>query len=223
MNLGSIFTGVLLNMYGYLNPAYAEIASRLLFDETPERIPGLPELINLRHRDLMTGDLYDSYARQNGYNDYFQEALFRGTDQLLNPLDGITAWRRKIISEEVLDDIFTKNRYRPETSEIIKKAIRHKGYALVDIFQPCVSYNRVNTFQWFKENTYYLDSGYDPSDKFEAFKKAMENDKFPLGIIYKNEKKTFEELLPVYEKDSTPVIKRIRDVNKIREMIKLSR
>lgn len=146
MNLGSIFTGVLLNMYGYLNPAYAEIASRLLFDETPERIPGLPELINLRHRDLMTGDLYDSYARQNGYNDYFQEALFRGTDQLLNPLDGITAWRRKIISEEVLDDIFTKNRYRPETSEIIKKITEYfptpndlVRFAVREVYTPDIS------------------------------------------------------------------------------------
>ncbi len=43
-----------------------------------------------------------------------------------------------------------------ETKEILKKAITHKGFALVDIFQPCISYNKVNTYEWFKENTYYL-------------------------------------------------------------------
>src|SRR3989344_6379295 len=37
-----------------------------------------------------------------------------------------------------------------QTKEIIKKAIQHKGFALVDIFQPCVVYNKVNTYPWFK-------------------------------------------------------------------------
>ena len=40
---------------------------------------------------------------------------------------------------------------RSQTKEIIKKAISHKGYSLVDIFQPCVTYNRLNTYPWFKE------------------------------------------------------------------------
>ena len=43
-----------------------------------------------------------------------------------------------------------------QTKEIIKAAILHKGYALVDVFQPCVVYNKQNTYQWFKEKSYYL-------------------------------------------------------------------
>ena len=49
---------------------------------------------------------------------------------------------------------------KEKTKELLK-AILHKGYALVDIFQPCVSFNKVNNYKWFKENTYYLDEDYD--------------------------------------------------------------
>jgi 2-oxoglutarate ferredoxin oxidoreductase subunit beta len=110
---------------------------------------------------------------------------------------------------------------KEQTKEIIKKAIRHRGYALIDIFQPCVTFNRINNYKWFKEHTYYIDSGYDPADKFEAYKKAMETGKFPLGVIYLNKKKTFEELLPVYETDRTPVYRRERDIKKVRDIIEL--
>jgi 2-oxoglutarate ferredoxin oxidoreductase subunit beta len=77
---------------------------------------------------------------------------------------------------------------------IMKQAILHKGYSLVDILQPCVTFNHVNTFKWYKENTYKLDESYNPSDKFEAIKKAMEwEDKIPLGVIYKEEKMEYTE------------------------------
>jgi 2-oxoglutarate ferredoxin oxidoreductase subunit beta len=93
--------------------------------------------------------------------------------------------------------------------EILKQAISHKGYALVDIFQPCVTFNKVNTFKWFKDNTYYLDDSYDPEDRVEAFKKAIETEKFPLGVIYKNtQKPTFEDSLNVYQDSKEPVYKR---------------
>jgi len=45
-----------------------------------------------------------------------------------------------------------------QTKDILKKAISHKDYALVDILQPCVTYNKLNTYQWFKANT-YMESG----------------------------------------------------------------
>lgn len=81
-----------------------------------------------------------------------------------------------------------------QSKEILKKAILHKGYSLVDIFQPCVTFNKINTFKWFKENTYYLDETYNPLDKIKAFEKSLENIKYPLGIFYINENKTvFEE------------------------------
>ncbi len=87
-----------------------------------------------------------------------------------------------------------------QSKEIFKSAIQHKGYSLVDIFQPCVTFNKVNTFNWFKENTYYLDQNHDSSDRIKAFEKSLETEKLPLGIFYINsDKTTFEESLPNLE------------------------
>jgi 2-oxoglutarate/2-oxoacid ferredoxin oxidoreductase subunit beta len=96
--------------------------------------------------------------------------------------------------------------------DIIKRAITHKGYALVDIFQPCVSFNKVNTYQWFREQTYDLEADYNPYDRVAAFQRAIESEKFPLGIFYLNpHKPTFEENVSVYQTDPTPVIQRSLD------------
>jgi 2-oxoglutarate ferredoxin oxidoreductase subunit beta len=107
-----------------------------------------------------------------------------------------------------------------QTREIIKKAIRHKGYALVDIFQPCPSFNRLNTFQWFKERTYYLEDSHDSSDRNEAFKRAIEDEQLSLGIFYINrDKKTFEENVGIYEEVRQPLYERRPDFEKLRSLI----
>jgi 2-oxoglutarate ferredoxin oxidoreductase subunit beta len=95
------------------------------------------------------------------------------------------------------------------TKEIIKKAIMHKGFALVDVFQACVSFNKVNTHKWFKEHAYKIEEGYDPHDRQAAFKRALESDPMPLGVIYINEDKTtFEDNLRLYKEDKTPLYRR---------------
>lgn len=77
-------------------------------------------------------------------------------------------------------------------TEMMKLAIEHKGYALLDILQPCVSFNKVNTFGYYKERVYHLDSSYDPTDQQAAFVTSMEFcDKIPLGVIYREEKPDF--------------------------------
>jgi 2-oxoglutarate ferredoxin oxidoreductase subunit beta len=111
---------------------------------------------------------------------------------------------------------------KEETKEIIKKAILHKGYSLVDIFQPCVSFNKINNFKWFKENSYYLDDKYDPYDRVEAFRKSLETEKFPLGVLYMNKerKTTFEENLVAYETNKSPLFERKRDTEKVKSLLK---
>lgn len=107
-----------------------------------------------------------------------------------------------------------------QTKEILKKAIAHKGYALVDIFQPCVSFNKVNTFQWFKERIYYLEETYDPFDRIEAFQRSLEQEKLPLGIFYINPgKPTFEENVGIYREDKTPLV--FREENRTKKLLEL--
>lgn len=80
--------------------------------------------------------------------------------------------------------------------QLIMTAMNHKGYALVDVLQPCVTYNKINTNEWYRERVYKLDAeeGYNPSDYSAAWQKALEwGDKIPLGVIYR------EEGRPTYE------------------------
>jgi len=98
------------------------------------------------------------------------------------------------------------------TVKVLKEAITHHGYALVDVLQPCVTFNKVNTHRWFRENSYYLEDIHDTLDRVEAFRRATEKDKLPLGVFYKNEgKRTFEENLGVYATNETPVHQRPLD------------
>ncbi len=112
-----------------------------------------------------------------------------------------------------------------QTKEILKEAISHKGFALVDIFQPCVSFNKVNTHKWFKENTYYLDGSHNPHDRGQAFQRAIEREKLPLGIFYRNDKKsTFEENVGVYRQNKEPLaLREIEKKNKLVELIRSKR
>jgi 2-oxoglutarate ferredoxin oxidoreductase subunit beta len=107
-----------------------------------------------------------------------------------------------------------------QTKEIFKKAMTYKGYALVDIFQPCVTFNKVNTYQWFKEHCYYLEDSYSPHDRTEAFKRATEKDRLGLGVFYINSnKKTFEENIGIYRDDDRPLYKREPDIERLRKLI----
>ena len=81
---------------------------------------------------------------------------------------------------------------------IIQAGIKHKGYALIDILQPCVTYNKLNTGDWYKERIYYVDekSDYDPKDAIKAFSIGLQwGDKIPCGIIYQIQKDTYEDQL----------------------------
>ncbi|MFH2105882.1 MAG: 2-oxoacid:ferredoxin oxidoreductase subunit beta [Candidatus Micrarchaeota archaeon] len=85
---------------------------------------------------------------------------------------------------------------------IMKQAIEHKGFALVDVFQPCVTFNKHNSYQWFKERIYDLQqAGYTPKDKMKALEIAYEDQKtnyakVPVGVFYKELRPTYDDQLP---------------------------
>ena len=70
-------------------------------------------------------------------------------------------------------------------AEMIQLGVRHRGFALIDILQPCVTFNRVNTFDWYRQRVYKLDKAYDTGDRMAAFAKAGEwGDRIPIGVIF---------------------------------------
>jgi len=109
----------------------------------------------------------------------------------LNPLALAIASGASFVARGFAGDI-------PHLKEIIKTAIQHQGFALIDILQPCITFNRINTFAWFKERVYKLEN-HDHKNKVEAFKRAQEwnhdsEGKIPIGIFY-------QETRPVLEAD----------------------
>jgi 2-oxoglutarate ferredoxin oxidoreductase subunit beta len=89
-------------------------------------------------------------------------------------------------------------------SSIIEQGIKHHGFALIDILQPCVSFNHRNTYQWYRERVYKLEeSGYNPTDKLSAFEKAQEwGDHIPVGVFYCEDKPAYEVEFPVLKRNT---------------------
>jgi len=83
-----------------------------------------------------------------------------------------------------------------DLAELIQEAIAHPGFALIDVLQPCVSFNRVNTWEWYQERCKPLPERYDPMDWDVAIKTAYQwEDHIPLGVIYRNKRTSFREHL----------------------------
>jgi 2-oxoglutarate ferredoxin oxidoreductase subunit beta len=103
-------------------------------------------------------------------------------------------------------------------TRLIQEAISHQGFSLVDILQPCVSFNKVNTYAWYKKRCYELPDDYDPTKWESAMKKAMEwGERIPVGVIYQNRRPTFEDHFPLLK--GGPLFGRNVDQEKIRQMM----
>lgn len=108
-----------------------------------------------------------------------------------------------------------------QLTDLIVGGMKHKGFALVDAMQPCVTYNHLNTFHWFYQRVYELDKeGHNPADKHAAWQKAMEwptqlmvdenrLDKIPTGLFYQEQRSTYGDELPQIA--GTPLVKQAID------------
>ena len=81
-------------------------------------------------------------------------------------------------------------------ADLVANGIAHKGFAFVDALSPCVTYNKINTFDWFRQRVYKLESaGHDPANLVTAWQRALEwGDKIPIGLFYTTAKATYEDL-----------------------------
>ncbi len=95
-------------------------------------------------------------------------------------------------------------------SWLMGEGIKHRGFSLIDVLQPCVSFNKKNTYEWYAKRIYKVndDRSYDPADKIAAYQKAAEwGERIPIGIIYRHEKETYgdksglDKMPPLVEED----------------------
>ncbi|MCA1320850.1 2-oxoacid:ferredoxin oxidoreductase subunit beta [Bacillus tianshenii] len=91
-----------------------------------------------------------------------------------------------------------------DLTSLIEQGINHKGFSLINVFSPCVTYNKVNTYDWFKENLTKLSDieGYDAHSKVTAMQTLMEHNGLVTGLIYQNkEQKSYQELVHNYSEE----------------------
>jgi len=83
-------------------------------------------------------------------------------------------------------------------TRLMVEAIKHKGFSFIDVFQPCVSFNKINTYEWFNQRVYKLEEEeYDYTNRQKALEKSMEwGDRIPIGIIYKEDRLSYRDNLP---------------------------
>ncbi len=121
-----------------------------------------------------------------------------------------------------LDCGFAARAFAADTEHLknlMKQALNHKGFALIDILQPCVTFNRVNTYEWYRKRVYPLNADYNPSDRVAAFAKALEwGDRIPIGLIYRNERPSYEEQIPILA--GTPIVRQPFDASRIDKAIR---
>lgn len=87
---------------------------------------------------------------------------------------------------------------------LIEEAIKHKGFSFINVFSPCVTFNKVNTYDWFKENVIDLEQypDYDPSDRIAAMAKFAESNGMLTGLIYQDKtKKSYDDLIPGFKEE----------------------
>lgn len=92
-----------------------------------------------------------------------------------------------------------------DLTAIIEAGIRHKGFSFINVFSPCVTYNKINTYDWFKQNLTKLSSieGYNPLDKQQAMQTVMEHDGLVTGVIFHDPgKPSYQERLPGFAETS---------------------
>jgi 2-oxoglutarate ferredoxin oxidoreductase subunit beta len=134
-------------------------------------------------------------------------------DEPFNPITMAIASGATFVARGYAGDI-------PMLTELIIRANEHKGFSVIDILQPCVTFNKLYTHEFYQQNTYKLGLDYDPKDKTTAFKRSLEwgEKQIPIGIFYEVEKPSYEsQIKQISERplvESSPVRKNLDDLFK---------
>lgn len=104
-------------------------------------------------------------------------------------------------------------------SLMIQEGIKHKGFALIDTLQWCITFNKKNNFIWYKKRAYKLGDDYDPHNKLAAFEKSLEwGDRIPVGIIYRNGRPSYEESCGLLKEK--PLVEQEINPQKVKSILK---
>lgn len=105
-----------------------------------------------------------------------------------NPIRTLIAYKASFVARIFSADI-------KHSTDIIAKAITHRGFSFVEVLSPCVTFRGKDQYDYFREKSFYIPESYDPSNEVNAFDYANDEDVLELGIIYKKSRPTYDEAL----------------------------
>lgn len=134
------------------------------------------------------------------------------TDEPVNPLTLALAAGATFVARAFAGDM-------AGLTELMAAAISHKGFAILDILQPCVTFDKVHTYAWYRSRVYKLESEkYVPDNRMKAMEKAMEwGDRIPVGIFYKEDKPTSDDLEPALK--SGPLVSQKLEIERLDDLL----
>ena len=133
---------------------------------------------------------------------------FGAIEEPLNPISLALTMGASFVARGYAGDV-------QHLTKLIEQAISHKGFAIIDILQPCVTFNKINTYVHYLKNTYKLENepNYNPSDYKMAYEKSLETERLPIGLFYKAEKPTYEEQEPGLQNQTNAVTQPIDNID----------
>ncbi|NOR55844.1 MAG: 2-oxoacid ferredoxin oxidoreductase [Sulfurovum sp.] len=145
-----------------------------------------PDIVHIVHNNMVYG-LTKGQASPTSQKGFETPVQVKGvSSEPFNPISVALALRAGFVARVNIGNY-------EHAKIVLKEAFLHKGYALVDIFQPCVVFNKVNTYRWFKDNTYELEETYKTNNLISAMEKALEDAPVPIGVFYQALSPTFED------------------------------
>lgn len=164
--------------------AYGEGANHFL--HAARRNIGLVDIVQNNRRYSLTKGQYSPTSDHGLVSPTSPEGAIEET---FNPLAVALAAGATFVARGFAGDL-------KHLTDLVQRAGRHRGYALIDVLQPCVSFNHINTYDWYRARIYRLeDSGYKATDRGSAFVRCQEwGDRIPIGVFFQQEDcPTYEE------------------------------
>jgi 2-oxoglutarate ferredoxin oxidoreductase subunit beta len=166
----------------------------------------IKHIVNILHNNQVYGLTKGQASPTSQFGFKTKVQVFGVINEPFNPLAVAISLNASFVARAFVGDV-------DKTKELLKEAINHKGYALIDLLCPCVTFNRVNTFQWYKDNSFYIDDAHDPYNQVKAIKLALDTKSLALGVFYKNPiRRPYSENIRIYNEDKRPLYQ--RDLNK---------
>lgn len=171
-----------------------------------------PDITLIVHDNLIYG-LTTGQTSPTSKRGHVTKSTPRGAwEEAINPISTALASNASFVARGYVGEI-------GHLTELLKEALTFRGFAMVDILQPCIAWNRVNTYEFYNERVYKLEeTAHDPGDLMQAYERAEEwTERIPIGVFYRRERPVYSENFPVLEGE--PLVRQALEPVNLKKLI----